>query len=175
MTQMSSAMASLDSERVARRLPRSRPLISQLSGRVPARAVRLLIVLVLVLTFALDSCGAGTSAPNAQSTPSVGSLAIATYDPGTASMTALIVGTIRGTVNSDRTACFRMAEDPPNVPMIWPAGYSASTGPLRVLDRFGKTIAVDGQHVRLPGGTADFATSRPIRGCGEAKQVTVVE
>jgi hypothetical protein len=90
-------------------------------------------------------------------------------------MAALIVGTIRGTVNSDRTACFRIAEDPHQLPMIWPAGYSASTDPLRVVDGLGKTVAIDGQHVRLPGGTSDFATSRTVLGCGEARQVAAVE
>jgi hypothetical protein len=90
-------------------------------------------------------------------------------------MASLIGGTIRGTVNTDRTACFRIAEDPHQVPMIWPVGYSASIDPLRVVDGLGKTIAVDGQHVMLPGGVTDFATSRGVVGCGESKQALAVE
>src|SRR6266849_6400063 len=129
--------------------------------------MRTLVVVMLVL--ALDACGAKSTA---QPTPPLaGTLAIATYDPaGSISMASLIGGTIRGTVNSDRTACFRIVEDPHQVPMIWPAGYSASIDPLRVVDGLGKTIAVDGQHVMLPGGVTDFATSRAVVGCGEAKQ-----
>jgi hypothetical protein len=139
--------------------------------------VRLLVVVILVLALALDACGAKTPAQNAQSTPSMaGTLAIATYDPaGSISIASLIGGIIRGTVNSDRTACFRIAEDPHQVPMIWPAGYSASIDPLRVVDALGKTIAVDGQHVMLPGGVTDFATSRAVVGCGEAKQALAVQ
>jgi hypothetical protein len=141
------------------------------------QTVRLSIVAMLLIAFALDACGARSPAQNAQSTPTTaGTLAIATYDPGgSVAMAALIVGTIRGTVNSDRTACFRIDEDPHHLPMIWPAGYSASTGPLRVVDGLGKTVAVDGQHVKLPGGTSDFVSSRAVVGCGEAKQAFAVE
>lgn len=144
---------------------------------VPAQTMRLLVGVVLLLSLGLDACGAKSTAQNGQPTPPMaGTLAIATYDPnGSISMASLIVGTIRGTVNSDRTACFRIAEDPHQVPMIWPAGYSAGIDPLRVVDGLGKTVAVDGQHVRLPGGTADFATSRTVLGCGEAKQAAAVE
>jgi hypothetical protein len=88
-------------------------------------------------------------------------------------MAGLIVGTIHGTVNPDRTACFRIAEDPHLLPMVWPRGYSASADPLRVIDGHGKTVAVDGQHVSLGGGTADLDTSQVILGCGQAKQVLV--
>ncbi len=139
--------------------------------------MRLLVVAILLLSLGLDACGSKSTAQNPQSTPPLtGTLAIATYEPtGGPGMTALIVGTLRGTVNSDQTACFRIAEDPHQTPMVWPAGYSGSTDPLRVIDGLGKTVAVDGHHVRLGGGTSDFATGRPVRGCGEAKQVLIVE
>jgi hypothetical protein len=129
-------------------------------------------MVMFLLSLGLDACGAKSTAQNAQSTPSTaGTLAIATSSPDINSgLTAEISGTMRGTVNSDRTACFRMAEEP-NLPMVWPAGYSASTDPLRVVDRLGKTVAVDGQHVSLAGGTADLGTSQAILGCGNATQV----
>lgn len=138
--------------------------------------MRLLIVVTLVLALALHACGLRSSGQNAQSTPTAtGTLAIATSGPNINSgMAALIVGTIRGTANSDQTACFRLAEDPHQLPMVWPAGYSASTDPLRVVDRLGKTVAVDGQHVKLAGGTADLTTKHAILGCGDASQILVV-
>jgi hypothetical protein len=58
--------------------------------------------------------------------------------------------------------------------MVWPSGYSASTDPLRVVDPLGKTVAVDGQHVSLAGGTADLSTRQAILGCGDASQVLLV-
>jgi hypothetical protein len=125
---------------------------------------------VVVLALAMDACGPRSSA---QPTPTIaGTLAIATNPPDVHSgLTALIEGTIRGTVNADQTACFRMADDPHQLPMVWPAGYSANTNPLRVVDRLGKTVAVDGQHVKLGGGIADLDAKRVILGCGEATQV----
>src|SRR5438270_3434072 len=127
---------------------------------------------VLVLLMGLDACGAQS---NGQSTPSAETtLAIATdTEVRTSGMTALIVGMMRGTVNSDGTACFRLVEHPA-LPMFWPKGYSARINPLRVVDGQGKTVAVDGQRVSLAGGTADLDTSRAILGCGEAKQVLAV-
>ena len=88
-------------------------------------------------------------------------------------MAGLIVGTVRGTANGDGTACFRIAEDPA-LPMVWPHAYYALANPLRVIDARGKVVAVDGQKVRLGGGTADLNQSEVILGCGKANQVLAV-
>jgi len=128
---------------------------------------------MFTLTVLSGACGAQLN--SAQPTPSAETkLAIATDSEfRNVGMTALIVGTMHGTVNGDGTACFRLDEDP-RLPMFWPKGYSARTDPLRVVDREGKTVAVDGHRVKLSGGTADFSTSRIVVGCGEAKQVLAV-
>jgi hypothetical protein len=128
--------------------------------------LRLLVSAVLMLALGLDACGAQSTPPE---------LAIATDSQvRTVYMTALIVGTMRGTVNGDGTACFRLVEGPHQLPMFWPKGYSARSNPLRVVDGHGKTVAVDGELVKLGGGTADLSKSQVILGCGEAKQVLVV-
>ena len=65
---------------------------------------RLLVSSMFVVLVGLDACGAPSN--GAQSTPSAETkLAIATdTEFRTAGMTALIVGTMRGTVNDDGTA-----------------------------------------------------------------------
>jgi hypothetical protein len=120
-----------------------------------------------------DACGP-QSPRAAQSTDQGSPLAIATdSEVRAAGMTALFDGTIHGSVNSDRTACFRMSELP-DLPTFWPHGYSARTNPLRVVDDRGKTVAVDGQQVKLAGGIADLHKTQAIVGCGEADKVLAV-
>src|ERR1700682_488104 len=127
--------------------------------------LRLLVSAVLMLALGLDACGAQSAPPE---------LAIATDSQvRTVQMTALIIGTMRGTVNGDGTACFRL-DEVHQLPMFWPKGYSARSNPLRVVDGHGKTVAVDGELVKLSGGTADLSKSQVILGCGESKQVLVV-
>jgi len=122
---------------------------------------------MFMIVLGLESCGAQPMPQDA--------LTIATDSQvRSAGMTALIVGTMHGTVNSDRSACFRMAEDPHQLPMFWPYGYYALENPLRVVNGHGNTVAVDGQHVRLGGGTADLGKSQIILGCGEATQVIAI-
>src|SRR2546421_3266614 len=72
-------------------------------------------------------------------------------------MAALYTGIVDGTVNSDHTACFRLAEGA--IPVIWPSGYWARPNPLRVLDNHGRTVVVAGERGRLAGGLASFGTS----------------
>jgi hypothetical protein len=88
-------------------------------------------------------------------------------------MAGRFTGTIRGTVNGDRTACFRL-DQYPDLPTLWPKGYAARLNPLRVVNDHGKTVAVDGQVVELGGGIVDLRKTEIIRGCGEAKQVLAV-
>ena len=128
--------------------------------------MRVLVVAMSVIVLGLDSCGA-------QPTPQ-DALTIATDSQvRSVGMTALIIGTMHGTVNSDRTACFRLIEEP-DMALFWPYGYSARENPLRVVDSHGNTVAVDGQHIKLGGGFIPWARSKVVLGCGEAANVFAI-
>ena len=127
---------------------------------------------LFAIVLGLEGCG---SAPTgAKSTPQGDVLAIAT-ETGTPQgyLGGQLTGTVRGTINADRTACFRLDESP-GIPLFWPKGYYARTNPLRVLDAQGNTVAVNGQHVEWAGGTFGFDNRQIVLGCGEVDRVIVV-
>lgn len=139
--------------------------------------MRLVVASLLVISFGLYSCG--VQPRGAESTPQPGKELLIATDPEvqSAGMTALIVGTLRGQVNPDDSACFRLVDTPnpafSEVPLYWPHGYSARDNPLRVIDRYGKTVAINGQRATLGGGMVTFNKEQFVLGCGQVKTILV--
>lgn len=138
-----------------------------------AYALCLVTMTTLIVSLGLDSCGLqpGTGL----STDGPDKLSIATdSEIRTGGMTAHIVGILRGVVNHDRTACFRVESPAPsftNVPLFWPHGYAAREHPLRVVDPKGNTVALDGQKIDFGGGIVDLGKNEHILGCGDHEKV----
>jgi len=137
-------------------------------GTNDARQGFRLVLLAALGVVAVTSCGSQMAPPQPDDV-----LAIATLPSSGGGSTGLFAGTLIGVVNGDRTACFHMS-DIPDIPMIWPAGYSARAHPLRVVDAHNRTVGVAGDSVRLGGAVVDLTAQRRLVGCGDASRVIAV-
>jgi len=119
------------------------------------------IAVCLVLIF--GACG--------MNGPSTYRLATTAASPGDGYLGGL-QGVLGGQVNGDGSACLWVqAAAPDKTDLIWPAGYTASDKPLRVVDASGKTLAAVGQTVALQGGRS---VGQSAEGCHDASQTWVV-
>jgi hypothetical protein len=105
---------------------------------------------ILVLT----ACASGQPSTGGQSVK----LKIATGDAGQGSKLALLTGTLKGS-RSGNTACFWVDVPSGKRPIVWPHGWVAETGPLRLLDADDHGVATVGDHISLRGGDVDGSVS----------------
>src|SRR5437879_13464426 len=97
---------------------------------------------------------------------------------GRAGMQAGLGGRLEGQANHDGTACFWIATEQGRMYLIWPAGYSARTNPLRIIDDRGRVLALSGDYSQaagLGGGLGpDDPAGRSIVGCPTAHLTWIV-
>lgn len=118
------------------------------------------LVLCLVATCA-TACGTAASTSASHSN----SLRIASVPSGGSGSTlALLAGVLKGSVSSDKTACFWIDVPTGKRPVVWPADWTAEADPLRVLDGNSHVIASVGDQVSLTGG--DLQNNAPAAFCG---------
>lgn len=101
-----------------------------------------------------------------------GNLTLATHPATAGRMLALSGGILSGQVNSDRSACLWIGEEPQRVALIWPAGFTARGTPITVYDENDKIVATVGQKVVLGGGLAPDGTR--VFGCTAFAQAWIV-
>jgi hypothetical protein len=83
--------------------------------------------------------------------------------------TAVVTGTLHGSVGTGAqrgTACFWL-ELPDGVPgyVQWPHGWSADDHPLRILDDWGREVAVVGDHLEGAGAAGVDEAVAHVKGC----------
>ena len=101
-----------------------------------------------------------------------------TRSPEGSGMRALFVGTF---VGDEETGCVWLLPeqqdakdyDPVRVAVVWPAGFSARTNPLRLYDAKGRLVAREGEPLRLGGGLVPAAGFEGLGRCGLGESVWV--
>lgn len=101
-----------------------------------------------------------------------GNFTLATHPATAGRMLALSGGILSGQVNSDRSACLWIGEEPQRMALIWPAGFTARGTPITVFDGNDKIVAAVGQKVTLGGGLAPDGTR--VFGCTAFAQAWIV-
>ena len=120
----------------------------------------------LLLVIALAALGAGCSGESSKriDVPT-------TRSPEGTGMGALFVGTFEGDAESGCVWLLpeqqdRKSYDPVRVAVVWPAGFSARTNPLRLYDAEGQLVATEGDPLRLGGG---FVPATGFEGLGRCQ------
>jgi hypothetical protein len=114
-------------------------------------------VATLLLT-ACASTGQEAADPGAQSaTPTTAtadhrvSLPTSGWVPGDPGRTALITGVVAGSASVDGGCVWLEGNAGQRLAVLWPKGYTATFGPVTVLDADGEVIAREDQHLRAGG------------------------
>lgn len=138
--------------------PRHEPL------RESTRSVgRWLVTTVLAGSLAASGC-----------TGSDGGVSPPSSTPGTATMNALIIGTLS---HDPKTGCvWLLPEQDPDAPVVvrWPADIQVRTDPVRLVDKNNTVIADEGDRLELGGGAGAGDEPRDP-GCPDGPIVIVHE
>jgi len=121
------------------------------------------IAALVIATMAVGTIACGRQLPQEHAAV----IRVATHPSFSGENSALLAGRLSGD-RAGALACFWIA-DHPDLPIIWPTGYSAQDNPLRVVDDRGRMVAAVGDAIRLGGSAADVP-SHTVLGCGAANQ-----